>query len=327
MIAPTQFLDIADQLVPENVRDWEQGLLGLAFHPDFATNGYFYVTYTENGLHESMNNLVVARFSVSADPDVADKATEFVILNVPKENHRHNGGDLAFGPNDGYLYISVGNDEDSSNSKNLTTLKGALLRIDVDGGTPYVIPPDNPFVADPLARDEIWAYGLRNAWRIGFDTLTGDLFIADVGGAFFEEVNFQSAESPGGEDYGHPCFEGTFETGYGDDECKPPAPSVMPIYEYPHDVACAIIGGQTYRGIEAPQWQGSYIFGDLCTGEFTALTRNAEGVWLPQLLGAKMGYSPATFGVDHNDELYTGGYGGPNPIYHLILPETQPLSE
>ncbi|MCO5199791.1 MAG: PQQ-dependent sugar dehydrogenase [Anaerolineae bacterium] len=325
--APTPFLDIADRLVPEDVRDWEQGLLSLIFHPEYTDNGYFYVTYTENGLHQSMDDLVVARFSISADPDVVDRESEFVILNVAKDHHRHNGGDLAFGPNDGYLYISVGNDEDPGNGKNLNSLKGAILRLDVDSAEPYAIPPDNPFVANPQARDEIWAYGLRNPWRIGFDTVTGDLFIADVGGATREEINFQSAESPGGEDYGHPCFEGSYETGYGESECKPPAPSVMPIYEYSHEVGCAVIGGQVYQGIAAPQWQGSYIFGDLCSGAFTALNRDADGVWFAHLLGAKPGFKTATFGVDHSDELYSGAYGNSTPIYHLVLPELPPVIE
>lgn len=324
---PTLFLDIGDRLIPEDVRDWEQGLLGLTFHPDYATNGYFYVTYTENGLHESMDDLIVARFSVSADPDIADANSEFVILGISKYRPRHNGGDLAFGPNDGYLYVSVGNDESLGNGKNLNSLKGAILRLDVDGGTPYAIPPDNPFVADPLAKDEIWAYGLRNPWRIGFDTVTGDLFIADVGGESWEEVNFQSAESPGGEDYGHPCFEGTHETDYSVIECRPPAPSVMPIYEYSHETGCAVIGGQVYRGVAAPEWHGSYIFGDLCSGEFTALTRNADGVWLPQRLGTQSGFKTATFGVDYNNELYTGAYSQSKPIYQLVMPEAPLILE
>ena len=185
----------------------ERGLLGLCFHPDYSNNGYFYVHYNNNS-----GNTVIARYSVTANPDSADAASRLTILQItqPAGQSNHKGGMIAFGP-DGYLYIGMGDggsaNDPGNRAQSDTTLLGKMLRIDVNGGEPYIIPPDNPFVDLP-PRDEIWAKGLRNPWRWSFDRVTGDLYIADVGQGAWEEVNFQSDTSGGGENYGWRCMEG-----------------------------------------------------------------------------------------------------------------------
>ncbi|NLF12357.1 MAG: PQQ-dependent sugar dehydrogenase, partial [Anaerolineaceae bacterium] len=206
-LLPVPFLDLS-QLV---ISGGEQGLLGLAFHPEYASNGYFYVNYTrvEDGA------TVVARYSVSAaDPNVADPGSAVPILTVPQPAPNHNGGHLAFGPNDGYLYIGMGDGggagDPDENAQDVATLLGALLRLDVDGGTPYAIPADNPFAATAGA-DEIWDYGLRNPWRFSFDLDTGDLYIGDVGQAAWEEIDYHGAGTPGGVNFGWDCREGTHD--------------------------------------------------------------------------------------------------------------------
>jgi glucose/arabinose dehydrogenase len=184
----------------------ERGLLSVAFHPNHASNGFFFVTYTNiNG------DTVIARYSVSGNPNVADPNSANILLTITQPFSNHNGGQLQFGP-DGYLYIGMGDGgsggDPQNNAQNLNTLLGKILRIDVDGGFPYVIPPDNPFRETHGARDEIWSLGLRNPWRFGFDRLTGDLYLADVGQERWEEVNFQPASSLGGENYGWRLMEG-----------------------------------------------------------------------------------------------------------------------
>jgi glucose/arabinose dehydrogenase len=175
----------------------EEGLLGLAFHPAFAQNGLVYVDYTANDW-----SVQVVRYRVSPDqPDVVDPASAEVVLNLPKRSKYHNGGMLAFGP-DGYLYVSVGDDEVSESAQDLGTLVGKILRLDVDAAQPYAVPPSNPFANQDGARGEIWSYGLRNPWRFSFDRATGDLWIGDVGDATWEEVDFQPASSRGGGNYG-----------------------------------------------------------------------------------------------------------------------------
>ena len=209
-ILPTPFLDISDLVSCCG----EQSLLGLAFHPDYANNGFFYVDYTDNA-----GNTVVARYTVSAkDPNVGDPDSAYAILTQAQPFPNHNGGQITFGP-DGYLYIALGDGgsggDPQENGQNLQTWLGKILRVDInsDGfpGDPnrnYAVPPDNPFVGDPNALDEIWAYGVRNPWRFSFDRETGDLFIADVGQNSWEEIDFQPAASTGGENYGWDVLEG-----------------------------------------------------------------------------------------------------------------------
>jgi glucose/arabinose dehydrogenase len=194
-VLPTPFLDIRDRVSCCG----ERGLLSAAFHPNYPSNGFFYINYTN-----TEGNTVIARYTVSSDPNVADPNSATLLLEIPQPFANHNGGQLQFGP-DGYLYIGMGDGgsegDPQNNAQDLGTLLGKMLRIDVEGGFPYAIPADNPFVGNPEARGEIWAWGLRNPWRFSFDPLKGHLFIADVGQGEREEINFQPAGSPGGENY------------------------------------------------------------------------------------------------------------------------------
>ncbi|NNF44551.1 MAG: hypothetical protein HKN62_16190 [Phycisphaerales bacterium] len=245
----------------------EQGLLGLAFHPEYATNGLFYVSYTG----EPAGDTVVASYLVTGDRNVADPASAQIIMTIDRSTASivHNGGWIGFGPNDGYLYLASGNGNVGGAAQDLESLLGKIIRIDVDcdafPGDPlrhYASPPDNPFVGR-AGREEIWAYGLRNPWRCSFDRATGDFYITDVGGVIREEVNFQPATSPGGENYGWACQEGTFCTGSPVCSCDDPD-LVDPIFEYTREagaISC-IIGGYVYRGSAIPDLVGAYVFAD-----------------------------------------------------------------
>lgn len=268
----TPFLDIATLVSLGS----EQGLLGLAFHPDFANNHLFYINYTNTA-----GDTVVAKYSVSAfDSDTADPVGD-TILFIDQPFANHNGGWIEFGP-EGYLYIALGDggsgQDPNGNGQSITgDLLGNILRIDVnrddfpaDGLRDYGIPPDNPFVGR-VGEDEIWAYGLRNPWRNAFDRLTGDLWIADVGQVDREEINFQPGSSSGGENYGWSCREGSQCTIFGGCNCST-FQSVLPIYEYTHEAnRCSVTGGFVYRGCEIPDLQGTYFFGDYCSGEIWTL--------------------------------------------------------
>ena len=234
------FLDISSLVTSGG----EQGLFSVAFHPDYANNGWLYVDYTDlNG------NTVIASYSISADPNIVDPASAAILLSISQPFANHNGGQLQFGP-DGYLYIGMGDGgsggDPQNNAQTLSTLLGKMLRIDVDGAPPYSIPADNPFINDPVAREEIWALGLRNPWRFSFDRQTGDLFIADVGQSTLEEVDFQPSHSTGGANYGWRLMEGS--------DCYNPTTNcnngmlTLPILEYDHSLGCSITGGYRYRG-------------------------------------------------------------------------------
>ncbi len=260
------FLDISNQV---NSTGNEQGLLGLAFHPDFDNNPYFFVHYTAlNG------NTQISLFAVSNDPDSADASTEFSILNEPQPFTNHNGGSIAFGP-DGYLYIALGDGgsagDPGNRSQNLTTLLGKILRININTAQPYGIPQDNPFFgAGGGVKEEIWAYGLRNPWKMSFDKLTGDLWIGDVGQGAREEIDFQPFSSSGGENYGWRCYEGT--SPYNTANCPPDSTLTDPVYEYSHlSGGCSVTGGLVYRGSRYPGLYGRYFFSDICTGWIRSL--------------------------------------------------------
>ena len=242
----------------------ERGLLGVAFHPDYETNGYFFLDYTDSS--GGFGKTVISRFSVSRDdPNVADPDSEKVLLTLEQPDGTHNGGQLQFGP-DGYFYIATGDggspDERGERAADLNSLFGKILRIDVnvdDGsGPPYAIPPSNPFAGREGAREEIWAYGLRNPGRFSFDRVTGDMFIGDVGANRVEEVNFQPASSSGGENYGWPMVEAV-NCPLFPDACEDEA-LTKPIRYHRHDLGCAVIGGYRYRGVEVPPGSEGSIF-------------------------------------------------------------------
>lgn len=281
------FLDIRDRVGWED--NWEQGLLGLAFHPDYAANGYFYVTYTtkEGDLRlsrfradESEHNLTPGGARHHADSD-----TEVVILEVDEPEGDHNGGDVHFGP-DGYLYVGVGDGgaHQAASAQDGGNLRGTILRLDVHSGEPYTVPPDNPFLGDEAVRDEIWLLGLRNPWRFSFDSATGDLFIADVGGERFEEIDYLAADDrAGGYNYGWPCFEGLLELLSG--LCEPDAPLTFPIAGYGNDGDCsAVIGGNVYRGSAYPSMAGHYLFADFCRGIIWSLYPTDNGGWQQRIV-------------------------------------------
>ena len=260
-ILPTPFLTVGPVATGE-----EQGLLGLAFAPDYATSGRFYIAYSD----PAAGTTLIVRHVVSTDPDVADPIGTLV-LSIPHPLGGHNGGWLAFGP-DGYLYASIGDDGTVLNSQNTDNLLGKIIRLDVSGDG-YTIPAGNPFVGAATGLGEIWCFGLRNPWRPSFDRATGDLVIADVGEGQREEIDFAPSGTGGGANYGWPCFEGSLVF---DSTVVTPCvscsdlgcPKVFPAYEYDHSLdRCAITGGYVYRGRAIPDLQGRYFFGDYCSGQ------------------------------------------------------------
>ena len=308
-VLPEPFLDVSGLISPEALGDGytERGLLGLAFHPNYAENGLFFIDYTDHDGHS-----VIARYRVSDDdPNRADPESAEPILYVLQPYANHNGGQLAFGP-DGYLYVSFGDGgsggDPEGNGQNLSTLLGALLRLDVDAasGEGYAVPEDNPFVGREDARPEIWAWGLRNVWRFSFDRATGDLYMADVGQNKWEEIDFQPAESTGGENYGWNAYEGTHP--YSGD--APASDVVMPILEYGHENGwCSVTGGYVYRGEALPDLQGYYLYGDWCTGTIWAARRDANGDW-QSVISLESGRQISAFGEDEAGELYLVDYAG-----------------
>ena len=303
---PQPFLDITDRVGSSSS---EQGLLGLAFDPDFAANGRFFVYYTDRN-----GDTVISRFQASDDRATGDPGSEVVLLTQDQPAGNHNGGMLAFGP-DGYLYAGLGDGGGAGdrydNGQNLGTILGTIIRLDVSGDQ-AVVPVDNPLVSQDSARPEIWAYGLRNPWRFSFDRATGDLWIADVGQNQWEEINFQPAGDPGGENYGWPITEGTHC--YGSDTCDT-AGLTMPVAEYEHGPGCSVSGGYVYRGAQQPAMQGIYFYGDYCSGQIWGLAAGADGQWQDaQLLDSDAQIS--AFGETESGELLVVDYGG--TIYRLV---------
>jgi len=300
----------------------EQGLLALAFHPSFSTNGTFFVVYTapRNG-DATGSNLVLEKFSVSVNnPDLADPESGIVLLTISHPvNSNHNGGALAFGV-DGYLYWSTGDGggggDPANNAQQLNNLLGKILRLDVDSAAPYGIPASNPFYSniDPNVKKEIWAYGLRNLWRFSFDKLTHDLYMGDVGQSAREEVNFQSANSAGGQNYGWRVMEGSLCYNDPSNGCDQSG-KTLPVAEYDHSLGCSITGGYVYRGSNFPTLKGYYFYGDYCSGRFFSLYKDPTLGWIPaQLLDTP--YNISTFGEDEQGELYLADHGA-GKIYNI----------
>jgi len=276
-VLPTAFLDIQSSASNGS----EQGLLGLAFHPDFASNGLFYVNYTRTN-----GNTRIARFNVSSNPNVADRNSEQVLIDQSQPYSNHNGGGIEFGP-DGYLYVGFGDggsgNDPSCNAQKMTTFLGKMLRIDVDGGSPYSVPATNPFVGQAGALPEIFHLGLRNPWRFSFDRLNGDLYIGDVGQDSREEISFAAAGASG-VNFGWKVMEGTrcntsSSCPGGTPACNSPT-YTNPIYELTHggfSGPCSIMGGYVYRGCAIPDLQGAYFFADYCDNKIRTFNYSAGG--------------------------------------------------
>lgn len=295
----------------------EQGLLGMAFHPNYRQNGRFFLAYTGAATSGTVGDNVVAEFRVTADPNRADP-TPRVLLAIPDRFTNHNGGMLTFGP-DGYLYIATGDGgsggDPDNNAQNLGSLLGKMLRLDVNGAQPYAVPPSNPFIKTPGARPEIWAVGLRNPFRFSFDRATGDLWIGDVGQGAREEIDFQPAGSAGGQNYGWNRMEGTlcYPSGL---PCALPG-LTLPVAEYGHDLGCSVIGGYVYRGSASPVLRGQYVYGDTCSGRVWVLVREGSA-----FRAAQAGTAPAlisSFGEDEAGEMYLTGLNT-GIVYRVVGP-------
>ena len=284
------FLDITDRV---NDNSNEMGLLGLTFHPDYEQNGYLYVNYTGSG-----GDTRISRFQASGS--VADPNSETMLMFIEQPYPNHNGGGLDFGP-DGYLYAGLGDGglagDPHKNGQNKTAMLGKILRIDVDNGNLYSVPADNPF------GNEVWAYGLRNPWRISFDRATGDLWIGDVGQGAWEEIDYLPAGSQGGANFGWSIMEGNH--GY-DGESQPGL--LLPAAEYSHsEGGCSVTGGYVYRGA-MPEWRGIYLYGDYCSGKVWGLFLS-NGSWQSQVI-FETGITITSFGQDESGEIYLASDNG-----------------
>nr|WP_315029878.1 PQQ-dependent sugar dehydrogenase [uncultured Chryseobacterium sp.] len=293
-INTTNFLNISSKIIFGG----ERGLLGLAFHPQYSTNRYFFVYY-----NNTAGNIIVARYTVSTtDPNVADINSEKILLNIPKPFDNHNGGSIHFAP-DGKLWIITGDGgsggDPNNNAQNKNVLLGKMLRIDVDATGPYNIPADNPFAGAGIdGLDEIWAYGLRNAWKFSFDLTTGNALIADVGQNAIEEIN-KMPITQAGLNYGWRCYEGN--NSYTITGCPPQSSMTFPIAVYDHsDGKCSITGGYVYRGSQYPSLQGKYFFADYCSTQIGMLDENNAITWTSPYSGNNF----STFGQDSQKGLY-----------------------
>ncbi len=312
VVLGTPFLDIEDKVQTDG---GEEGLLSVAFPPNYASDQHFYVYYTNNS-----SNLIIARYGLSSAND-ADESSEQIILDIGHPTYRnHNGGQLAFGPNDGYLYIATGDGggggDPDENGQDLSTLLGKILRIDVETGDPatYFNPASNPFTSNAAQRDEIWAYGLRNPWRFSFDRQTGDLYLGDVGQGSYEEIDYQSASSSGGENYGWNTMEGAHC--YNSSSCDQTG-LTLPVAEYVNGSDCSVTGGYVYRGSSYPRMQGIYFYGDYCSGKIWGLQQNGSS-WDNTLL-LDTSHFISTFGEDEAGNLYLTSYTT-GEIYQITDP-------
>ena len=301
----TPFLDVSGIITVGS----EQGLLGLAFDPNYASNGFFYIAYSD-----SNGDDVLSRYKVSTgDPNVADAGSAQIFLTVAEPESNHNGGMIAFGP-DGYLYFGLGdgggggdNHGTIGNGQDKTTLLGKILRLNV-ATLPYTIPPSNPYYGSGTVKQEIWAYGVRNPWRFSFDKTTGDLYTGDVGQNSQEEIDFQAASASGGANYGWRIREGNlcYNPSSG---CGTPTNYVAPVAVYDHSLGCAVTGGYVYRGTNFPGLAGVYLYGDYCTGKLWGLYKNSSNQWVTSLIKSTS-YNISSFAEDEDGELYILDYGG-----------------
>ena len=299
------FLDLSDSVSGGG----EQGLLGLAFHPRYATTGLFFVNYTDGA-----GATKVVRYEVSGDPDIADPGSATVILTVPQPFANHNGGGIRFGP-DGMFYIALGDGgsggDPQGNGQNPNTLLGTLLRIDVDQGTPYAIPPDNPFVGGG-GLPEIWAYGLRNPWRFSFDHVANRLYIGDVGQGTIEEIDAVPA-TWGGINFGWNVMEGS--TCFGAPACDTNG-LTMPVVEYDHGDGCSVTGGYVYRGVRIPELDGTYFYSDWCGGWLRSFRIESGVATESQTWNVPIVEQATSFGQDGVGELYM--LSGLGDVYRIV---------
>lgn len=303
------FLNVSNIVSQPSTQGDERGLLGLAFHPNYLQNGYFYINYTRTV--SGQLKTFIARYSVfSNNPNKADSLSAVEILSFNQPFSNHNGGCLKFGP-DGYLYIGTGDggsaNDPQGNGQKLNTYLGKMLRIDVDAGSPYAVPTDNPFVGVPNVFPEIWAYGIRNPWRFSFDKLNGNLWIADVGQNLYEEVNVHYYGDTAGDNYGWRCFEGMHSTGLSSGVTGQSCPNYddthKPVYEYTHTGGeCSVTGGYVYRGALYNALFGNYLCADYCSGKIRRLIDNGDGTFTPEILFTST--TVVSFGEDRWGELY-----------------------
>ncbi len=309
-LLPTPFLDISSLVSGGS----EQGLLGLAFHPDYATDGRFFVDYTDTN-----GDTRIAQYHVGTDANVADPSSARILLTVEQPYSNHNGGQLAFGP-DGYLYVSMGDGgsggDPQGNGQDASDLLGSLLRLDVSADTGYAIPADNPWADSAGARGEVWSIGLRNPWRFSFDRSNGDLYIADVGQNQIEEVNVSPGADGGGRgaNYGWNIMEGNscFSSGSCDRSGL-----VLPVTQYTHADGCSVTGGYVYRGEAIPSLQGTYFYADFCSGWVRSF-RYQNGTATEQRSRPSLapGGSVPSFGEDAQGELYVMSADG--GVYKVV---------
>lgn len=324
---PTPFLDLTGVV---NQTGNECGLLGLAFHPNYAANGYFYVNYTAGS---SCGTSYVARYSRSAgNPNLADPASAVILFTLTQPYSNHNGGNMEFGP-DGYLYIGFGDGgsggDPENYGQNTASRLGKILRIDVNSGSPYGIPPTNPFVGNPAYAPEIWAVGVRNPWRFSFDRANGNMWMGDVGQGGWEEINFEPAGA-GGRNYGWKCYEGNAT--YSAGACNGSITYTFPVFVYPSDDennnGCSVTGGFVYRGVQFGNMHGAYLFADYCSGKFW--TTNADAAGAPpftftQILDGN-NFQFGGFGEDVYGELYVAATVSSGVIYRIESTNCAPLA-
>ncbi len=355
-VLPTPFLDISGRVETGSHPAEERGLLGMAFHPNYATNGKFYLQYTHRS--GSCSRTRISQFLVTANPDIADANSEEIILNVGQPTDNHNGGGIYFSPIDGYLYIPLGdgggsgdNSGDGNNAQRSDRLLGKISRIDVDqgaGSVPdcnvlsvtssasddcdvipndasgnYTVPSSNPFTdgAGGVC-DEIWAFGTRNPYHCGFDRQTGDLYIGDVGQGWIEETNFQPAGS-GGQNYGWRCYEGTADYSASGSSCSdnvspiPTAQFTFPIFEVEHTGSdCSVIGGRVYRGTLYPEMVGKYFTADYCSGYLYVLWPDGTGGWNSETYPSFAGFGTSAISDGADGEIYFVNVSN-GRVYHL----------
>lgn len=315
------FLDITSRVISSGS---EEGLLGLAFDPDYANNGYFYVSYIGSYTGTPKDQLLVSRFAVTGNPNVADPGSEIQIFRVEQDFDPHNGGALRFNPLDDYLYVGVGDDSQLLVAQSSSGFKGRIVRLDTASLLTQDVQTLKPLIdtetVQAVVPTERWAKGLRNPWRIAFDVYSGGMFIGDVGASAYEEINY-IPNGVSGLNFGWPCLEGPNVVSQGG-QCGNPNDYVKPLYYYPHqDLSCAIIGGDVVRLGGTPASPQRYIFGDACNQKIFTYS-NESGVWEAKEVG-RIDAPPGiltSFGMSQDGRIFAGTYSNVGKLYELYIP-------